>query len=291
MGKYDDIRVMIQSDFDEIARTKENFKNSAEKRIPDLCSALKEEGYDKDQIKDKVEKDTMCYWSKETIAKFIPDEFKNIKRVEAGKKNRAKQLVTVKNDGQQGQESAQDTDGLPESNRVSSDSDGQKGQESSTFQNIVNKFSKAGIPLDDPKDEKTDDLLVKLNDIQVELDQTTTKLINSERNWIKKEKELTDKIAELEQLHKSNPNFKPASELVKPTSTNPDDDTSPVLRSVYKKTIGELNTRILELKDQLNKVQKYDEVIEIKNQKIALVIEAANLKSVTVDEAKSRRLN
>ncbi|TVL96755.1 MAG: hypothetical protein CV087_23285 [Candidatus Brocadia sp. WS118] len=137
---------------------------------------------------------------------------------------------------------------------------------------ITDKLSDLGYDLD------PEDLQIQINDL-------TTQLENERSERIR-----ISQLLDKEREKNKDPNFTPASELVKP-ATNPDDDTSPVLRSVYKKTIGELNTRILELKDQLNKVQKYDEVIEIKNQKIALVIEAANLKSVTVDEAKSRRLN
>jgi len=127
-----------------------------------------------------------------------------------------------------------------------------------------------------------EDLQIQLNDAQTKLEQERTERIRI-MQLLDKERE---RAKELEST--KNPNFTPAIEMV-PTQTKTDNETMPTAE--HRKIIGQLNSRILELKDKLSEVSTYEEIIEIKNQKIVLVIEATNLKSVQLDEAKSRRLN
>ena len=62
--------------------------------IPKLRYALKDEdkNLSKEDIKDRVEKDCVEIWSKSTIRTYIPDEFKDVQKQEAGRKGREKQL-------------------------------------------------------------------------------------------------------------------------------------------------------------------------------------------------------
>jgi hypothetical protein len=62
--------------------------------IPKLCQALREEdkNLSNEDIKDRVEKDCAYIWSKSTIRTYIPDEFKDLQKQEAGRKGREKQL-------------------------------------------------------------------------------------------------------------------------------------------------------------------------------------------------------
>jgi hypothetical protein len=62
--------------------------------IPRLCQALKEENSEmsNEDIRDRVEKDCAYIWSKSTIRTYIPDEFKDLQKQEAGRKGREKQL-------------------------------------------------------------------------------------------------------------------------------------------------------------------------------------------------------
>jgi len=127
-----------------------------------------------------------------------------------------------------------------------------------------------------------EDLQIQLNDAQTKLEQERTERIRITQ-LLDKER---DRIKELESLTPSN--FTTASDLAK--KTDDDDDTSPVLRSTYKKTIGELNTRILELKDKLVP-QTIKKIIEVRGQRIALNITCTNLVRIDVDEQESKRLN
>jgi hypothetical protein len=61
---------------------------------PKLCQALREEdkNLSNEDIRDRVEKDCAYIWSKSTIRTYIPDEFKDLQKQEAGRKGREKQL-------------------------------------------------------------------------------------------------------------------------------------------------------------------------------------------------------
>jgi len=263
MGEYEDIMTLIENEH-------ETFLGTATQYVPRLRKALENAKPDitKEEIKERIKADCKKYWTTETIMNALGDDFKNKVFVNAGKKKAQTQNTPSNHSRVSDKEIIIDTSGKP----ITEDPD----SENLSIQNAKEKLNKIYPDIDE--DEEKENTQIQINDLQTQLE--------NERSERIRLSQLLDK----EREKNKDSNFKPASELVKP-AINPDDDTSPVLRSVYKKTIGELNTRILELKDQLNEVQKYDEVIEIKNQKIALVIEATNLKSVTVDEAKSRRLN
>lgn len=59
--------------------------------VPKMCNALKDEGLSKEDVKDRVTKDCLeAGLSKSTITHYIPEEFKDTKKVEAGKKGAVK---------------------------------------------------------------------------------------------------------------------------------------------------------------------------------------------------------
>jgi hypothetical protein len=66
----------------------------AKEWIPKLCEALKRENPEmsKEDIRETVANDCRDFWSRATISKFIPDEYKDPQKQEAGKKGRKKQL-------------------------------------------------------------------------------------------------------------------------------------------------------------------------------------------------------
>jgi len=138
-------------------------------------------------------------------------------------------------------------------------------------------------PIPDTMDIDIEELQIKLSD-EATARQNAEAELKRYRELLEKER---DRIKELESSTTSPSNFTTASDLAK---SNDDDDTSPVLRSTYKKTIGELNTRILELKDKLIP-RNFKEIIEVRGQKLVLNITCANLVRIDADEQESRRLN
>ena len=60
--------------------------------IPRLCDQLKKENPEmsNDDVKDIVTRDCSDIWSKATIRKFMPEEYKNPERVETGREGREK---------------------------------------------------------------------------------------------------------------------------------------------------------------------------------------------------------
>lgn len=268
MGEYEDIMTLIENEH-------ETFLGTATQYVPRLRKALENAKPDitKEEIKERIKADCKKYWTTETIMNALGDDFKNKVFVNAGKK-KAQTQNTPSNDSRvSDKEIIIDTSGKP----ITEDPD----SENLSIQNAKEKLNKIYPDID----EDEEDIQIKLNDLQVQLDQTTTKLSNSERNWIKKEKELTDKIAELEQLHKSNPNFKPASEI----KTKDEEDSIPY--SQHRQVVGNLNSRILELKEKLSSAEKKEHRLEFGDKIIVIVTEAIGLKSITIDEAKTRRLN
>lgn len=269
MSEYEDVIKLIDAEH-------ETYVGTATIYIPRLRKALEKENKSKEEIKDRILNDCEKYWERRTIMDALGEDFKDVKKREAGtQKGKIKEeILQITNDGRTETEPPNKVSPATFADESINTSSTIPSPVESATERAKRLMQETGYDIDEEKE----DIQIKINDLQTQLENE-----RSERIRIS---QLLDK----EREKNKDPNFTPASELVKP-AINPDDDTSPVLRSVYKKTIGELNTRILELKDKLNEVQKYDEVIEIKNQKIALVIEATNLKSVTVDEAKSRRLN
>jgi|SRR5215207_5165678 len=102
-------------------------RGSAKYWIPQLCHALKEENSNlsNEDIRDRVMKDCISTWQKDTIRDALPDEYKDKLRSELGKKGRQKQLEQSNG--------TLITEILPDSNRTKDDSDSSTEQESHTF--------------------------------------------------------------------------------------------------------------------------------------------------------------
>jgi hypothetical protein len=77
-----------------LEQAREAGASTARAWIPKLCQALREEdkNLSNEDIRDRVEKDCAYIWSKSTIRTYIPDEFKDPQKQEAGRKGREKQL-------------------------------------------------------------------------------------------------------------------------------------------------------------------------------------------------------
>jgi hypothetical protein len=77
-----------------LEQAREAGTSTARAWIPKLCQALREEdkNLSNEDIRDRVEKDCAYIWSKSTIRTYIPDEFKDLQKQEAGRKGREKQL-------------------------------------------------------------------------------------------------------------------------------------------------------------------------------------------------------
>jgi hypothetical protein len=77
-----------------LEQAREAGASTARTWIPKLCQALREEdkNLSKEDIRDRVEKDCAYIWSKSTIRTYIPGEFKDLQKQEAGRKGREKQL-------------------------------------------------------------------------------------------------------------------------------------------------------------------------------------------------------
>jgi|SRR5215216_110393 len=67
----------------------------AKEWIPKLCEALKRENPEmsKEDIRETVTNDCRDFWSRATISKFMPDEYKDPQKREAGKKGRESQRL------------------------------------------------------------------------------------------------------------------------------------------------------------------------------------------------------
>jgi hypothetical protein len=77
-----------------LEQAREAGASTARTWIPKLCQALREEdkNLSNEDIRDRVEKDCAYIWSKSTIRTYIPGEFKDLQKQEAGRKGREKQL-------------------------------------------------------------------------------------------------------------------------------------------------------------------------------------------------------
>jgi hypothetical protein len=90
--------VSIETEYSNYNRLLEQAReagaSTARAWIPKLCQALREEdkNLSNEDIRDRVEKDCAYIWSKSTIRTYIPDEFKDPQKQEAGRKGREKQL-------------------------------------------------------------------------------------------------------------------------------------------------------------------------------------------------------
>jgi hypothetical protein len=101
--------------------------------IPKLCEALKRENPEmsKEDIRETVANDCADFWSKATIRKFMPDEYKNEAAAALAKKKHEKdRLLSVTGDGQQF--TNENTAGM---NPAQEGSVSPTGQESTSFEN------------------------------------------------------------------------------------------------------------------------------------------------------------
>lgn len=297
MGEYDDILNIIAAEKTTVEEFKTKFTLSARTHIPRLENALKKEGLEKDEIKDRILKDCLQFWTRQTIMNALGDEYKDSVMQEQGRKGGEKRHeIVIDNTGNVG--NSQNNDESPSLNiQASNAGDNDKDE-------IIAILTKKVESLQQHRNDKFDEIEslqrqlaqaeqqtdVDVAELQIKLSDEATARQNAEaelkryRELLEKER---DRIKELESSTTSPSNFTTASDLAK---SNDDDDTSPVLRSTYKKTIGELNTRILELKDKLIP-RNFKEIIEVRGQKLVLNITCANLVRIDADEQESRRLN
>lgn len=92
MSRYDDF----------LAELKRQHNTTAKTAMRRLYELLREEdsNMSKDDIYDRIMKDCLVIWKKETIQHNMPDELKESERMESGSKGgKKRQLVTVTNDG------------------------------------------------------------------------------------------------------------------------------------------------------------------------------------------------
>ena len=67
-------------------KMREEINVKASEYVPQMYEALKKDGYTPDEARDKIKKDSINIWKKETIDKWIPEEAKKEILVTAGKK-------------------------------------------------------------------------------------------------------------------------------------------------------------------------------------------------------------
>jgi hypothetical protein len=90
--------MMVESEYADynslVELARQTATEHAKEWIPKLCEALKRENPEmpKGDIRETVTNDCRDFWSRATISKFIPDEYKDPQKQKAGKKGREKQL-------------------------------------------------------------------------------------------------------------------------------------------------------------------------------------------------------
>lgn len=102
MTKYDDCLALIENEHNYVETEKKKFKDKAKEWVPRLRDALKEEKMSNDDIKDRILKDCLQHWTRETIMNNLGEEFKDEKFIEAGKKGVKKKeeiALTQQTDG------------------------------------------------------------------------------------------------------------------------------------------------------------------------------------------------
>ena len=88
--------------YDEfLAELKNSHNTTVKTAIARLYELLKEEdpNLSKDDMYERIMKDCLEIWRKETIQKFMPEDLKDKERQEAGRSGRKKQLISVTTDG------------------------------------------------------------------------------------------------------------------------------------------------------------------------------------------------
>jgi hypothetical protein len=115
---------MASTHYDQLL---EQARGSAKYWIPKLCEALRKENSEmsNDDIRERVKKDCIGTWQRDTITEALPEEYKDKLRSELGKKGRQKQLEQAG-----GSVTAEI---LPDSNRANDDSNSSTGQKPQTF--------------------------------------------------------------------------------------------------------------------------------------------------------------
>ena len=115
---------MASTHYDQLL---EQARGSAKYWIPKLCEALRKENSEmsNDDIRERVKKDCIGTWQRDTITEALPEEYKDKLRSELGKKGRQKQLE------QAGGSVIAEI--LPDSNRANDDSNSSTGQKPQTF--------------------------------------------------------------------------------------------------------------------------------------------------------------
>jgi len=273
MGEYDDILNIIAAEKTTVEEFKTKFTLSARTHIPRLENALKKEGLEKDEIKDRILKDCLQFWTRQTIMNALGDEYKDSVMQEQGRKGGEKRHeIVIDNTGNVG--NSQNNDESPSLNIQAKNT-----TNDDKVSKIKETMKEIGIDT-----ESVEDLQIKLNDMQTTLENEKNERLQFQK-LLDRERE---KVKELESITTTSAShFTPASELSKKEE---EDEDSSVIRSTYKKIIGDLNTRILELKDKLV-TKNYKETIEIRGQAIVVNIKCSNLESIEVDEFASRKLN
>ncbi len=85
MSEYDDLLIEV----------KKKVHSLAKEYVPKLYQALREEGLSQEDARDRVEKDCIPIWAKETIRKWMPEEAKNPNVVDAAKVREQKKKIVV----------------------------------------------------------------------------------------------------------------------------------------------------------------------------------------------------
>lgn len=90
------------TEYDKIVQEFRNHLNTrAKDLIPRMYEALKQDGYDKDQAREKIEKDWLNVWTKKTIRDNLPSEVVREYKREMTSDIEDKNLLQVNTDGRQ----------------------------------------------------------------------------------------------------------------------------------------------------------------------------------------------
>jgi hypothetical protein len=92
MSKYEDVLILIDSEFSSLENEKKKFQESASTYIPRLFEALKEEAgkkFDAKKAADRIKADCSHFWSVDWIRRNLPEEAKDETKSEAAKASHA----------------------------------------------------------------------------------------------------------------------------------------------------------------------------------------------------------
>ena len=106
MGKYDDL-------LKEVKRKATAFQSIAKKYIPRMYEALRNEDphITPQDVRERIEKDCIDFWSKRTILEALPDEAKNPEKQKAGRLSQKKRSFAAVSAAPAVKEVILDTDG------------------------------------------------------------------------------------------------------------------------------------------------------------------------------------